>query len=140
MMIALRARVKAFAARMEQEVYALAGAIADRRVPLAPRLLAFLIIAYALSPIDLVPDFVPVLGYLDELLLLPLALWVVVQLVPPGLLAEHRARAADPAQLTRLRHAGARIVIALWISLALAGAALWLWRGSADGGVTASRP
>lgn len=66
----------------------------DPRTPWPVRLLAMAVAAYALSPIDLIPDFIPVLGYLDDLLIVPLGILLVVRLIPPELLAEHRAAAA----------------------------------------------
>ncbi len=96
--------------------------------PRAPKWLAMLVLAYALSPIDLIPDFIPVLGLLDDLLLVPLGLWLAVRLTPPGLwqrcLAE--AQAAPPQRLPRWGW-GAALVVGIW----LVGAALggwWLWR------------
>src|SRR3954470_13105970 len=64
-------------------------------MPLLPKILALLVVGYFLSPIDLIPDFIPVLGYLDELILLPIAIYFILKLVPDGVLAESRARAAE---------------------------------------------
>ena len=95
--------------------------------PLAPKLAALLVLAYALSPIDLIPDFIPVIGQLDDLLLLPLGVWLVVALTPRPLwracLAE--AQAAPPQRLPRWM-AGAVAVVLVWLLLAgLFG--WWLW-------------
>ena len=95
--------------------------------PRAPKWLAMLVLAYALSPIDLIPDFIPVLGMLDDLLIVPLGLWLAVRLSPPALwqqcLAE--ARAAPPQRLPRWGW-GAALVVAVW--LLAAGLTLWwLW-------------
>jgi uncharacterized membrane protein YkvA (DUF1232 family) len=94
----------------------------DRKIGIAPRLLALLIAAYALSPIDLVPDFIPVIGLLDEALLLPLGIWLIRQMVSPDVYARNLAlaEAASQRPVSRL---GAAIVIAIWI-----GAALLSWR------------
>jgi uncharacterized membrane protein YkvA (DUF1232 family) len=88
------------------------------------------IVAYALSPIDLIPDFIPVLGYVDDLVLVPLGLMLMLRLIPADILAEHRAQAAVVGQRPVSR-IGAAIVIAIWLIL-LAAAAWWarhIWRG-----------
>ena len=69
----------------------------DPRTPLAAKLLAGAVAAYAFSPIDLIPDFIPVLGLLDDLIIVPLGVWAVLQLIPPPLIAEFRAEAAEVA-------------------------------------------
>lgn len=120
----LLGRLRATAARLALEVRALAGALGDPRVPLLARFVLLLVVAYALSPIDLVPDFIPVLGMLDELLVLPLGIWLALRLIPPALLEEHRRRAADPAREPRLRRLGAGLVLGAW-SVLLAAALLW---------------
>ena len=76
------------------DVHALWLAAHDPRTPWYAKVFALAIAAYALSPIDLIPDFIPVLGYLDDVILLPLAILLAVRLVPPDLMAEHRAAAA----------------------------------------------
>jgi uncharacterized membrane protein YkvA (DUF1232 family) len=94
--------------------------------PRAPKLVALLVLAYALSPIDLIPDFIPLLGLLDDLLLLPLGLWLVVRLTPPALWASclAEARAAPLQRLPRWAW-GALVVLLAW--LLLAGLAGWWW-------------
>lgn len=96
----------------------------DPRTPWALRLLAMLVAAYALSPVDLVPDFIPVLGYLDDLLLVPLGLALVLRLLPPPVLADARAQAERTLARPRSWLAAA-VIVALW--LAAAGAGLWWW-------------
>ena len=95
----------------------------DPRTPLLAKLLAGFVAAYALSPIDLIPDFIPVLGYLDDLLIVPVGIWLAVRRVPPALMAEFRQQAEARAR-PRSRVAAA-IIIALWV--AVAGLILWLW-------------
>jgi uncharacterized membrane protein YkvA (DUF1232 family) len=86
---------------------------------------ALAIAAYALSPIDLIPDFIPVFGYLDEVILLPLAIMLAVRLMPPDLMAEHRAAAAR-AEGKPVSRAGATFIVTVW--LLTAGALIWwLW-------------
>ena len=99
----------------------------DPRTPLAAKIIAGAVAAYALSPIDLIPDFIPVLGYLDDLLIVPLGIWVAVRLIPAPLLAELRAAASDRSR-PRSR-AAAAVVIGLWLlSAVLVGA--WIWRSA----------
>ena len=117
---------KETARQLKREVYALYFAVRDPRVPWYAKLLAGGIVAYALTPLDPIPDFIPVLGYLDELLLLPVAILLVRRLIPPAILAECRERAATLATKPTSM-IGAALVIGIW--LALAGAAgWWAWR------------
>lgn len=91
---------------------------ATPRTPWYAKVLAGAIVAYALSPIDLIPDFIPVLGLLDELLLLPVALWIALRLVPDVVLADARRRAESALERPTSRTAAA-VIIALWIGCAL---------------------
>ncbi len=77
-----------------------------------------LITAYALSPIDLIPDFIPVLGLLDDAILIPLGLWLFVKMLPEGVFAENRAAAAEAAERPGSAW-GAAIVVVIWILVAL---------------------
>jgi uncharacterized membrane protein YkvA (DUF1232 family) len=88
----------------------------DARVPWYARVLALLVAAYALSPIDLIPDFIPVLGYLDDVLLVPLGIWLTIRLIPTALMAELRAAAAQAGRAPTNRTA-AVVIIAVWIVL-----------------------
>lgn len=111
---------------LRAEVVAVYLAARDPRTPWAARLLAAAVAAYALSPIDLIPDVIPVLGLLDDLILVPLGVALVVRLVPPVVMAEARARAAVLAERPTSR-AAAAVIVGVWIALAV-GAALVLWR------------
>lgn len=93
----------------------------DPRVPWYAKTLALCVAAYALSPIDLIPDFIPVIGYLDDLLIVPAGIWLVVRLIPTRLMAEFRAEAASRCQRPTSRIAAA-VIILIWIA-ALAAAA-----------------
>jgi uncharacterized membrane protein YkvA (DUF1232 family) len=106
------------ARRLRIEAHATWLAARDPRSPWAARLLCLLIAAYALSPIDLIPDFIPVLGLLDDALLIPAGLWLVGRLLPAGLMDEHRA-AARAATERPVSRTGALIVVAIWAGLAL---------------------
>ncbi|WP_135227784.1 YkvA family protein [Deinococcus fonticola] len=87
-------RLKSAASRLKAELLALSYAARDPRTPWYARALALLVLTYALSPIDLIPDFIPVLGYLDDLLLLPAGLWLALRLIPPQVMADARAQAS----------------------------------------------
>lgn len=94
----------------------------EPRVPWYAKAIGGVVAAYALSPIDLIPDFIPILGYLDDLLIVPAGIWLAIRLIPPDLMAELRARAADRARPTSRTAAAA--IIAVWV--AAAAAAIWL--------------
>ncbi len=98
----------------------------DSRTPWPVRVLAILVAAYALSPIDLIPDFIPILGYIDDLILVPLGLMLVLRLVPPEVALAARKQAAISADRPPSRLMAASIVL-IWVA-ALAGVGLWAWR------------
>ena len=114
--MALAERLRAWAKSITRDVHALYLAAYDPRVPWYAKLAAGCVAAYALSPIDLIPDFIPVLGYLDDLIIVPLGILLVVALMPPGLMAEHRIAAAA-AQEKPSSASGAVAVIAIWTML-----------------------
>ena len=89
----------------------------DARTPLFAKVLAGAVAAYALSPIDLIPDFIPVLGLLDDLLIVPLGIWLVLKLVPAALMEEFRERAARLAERPNSM-VGLLFVMAVWLALA----------------------
>jgi uncharacterized membrane protein YkvA (DUF1232 family) len=105
--------------RIRVEAHAVWLAVRDPRTPLPARLFGLLVAAYALSPIDLIPDFIPVLGLLDDAVLIPLGVWLFEKMVPAELLAEHRA-AAEAASQRPVSWWGVLIVVAIW------AAAAWL--------------
>lgn len=107
------ARLRDWARTIGRDVHALYLAARDPRVPWYAKLLAGCVAAYALSPIDLIPDFIPVLGYLDDLLIVPLGIVLVVALIPPTIMAEHRA-AAEAARAKPSSTGGAIAVVAIW--------------------------
>lgn len=111
-------RAKHWARSIKRDVIAIWIAARDRRTPWSARILAACVAAYALSPIDLIPDFVPVLGYLDDLLIVPLGIVAVVKLVPPALMTEYRAAAARIAAKP-VSHVGLAIVLFVWLVLAV---------------------
>jgi uncharacterized membrane protein YkvA (DUF1232 family) len=100
------------------EAHAAWLAARDPRCPWTARAVGLLVAAYAFSPIDLIPDFIPVLGLLDDALLIPAGLWLFRRLLPPGLIEEHRAAAAQAAERPRSR-LGVALVLAAWAMAAL---------------------
>jgi uncharacterized membrane protein YkvA (DUF1232 family) len=116
---------KAWARAIRRDVVAVWIAARDPRVPWYAKALALAVAAYALSPIDLIPDFIPVLGYLDDLIIVPLGILLVIKLVPAELMAEFRAEAARREAAPRSTVA-AVVIVLTWI--AAAGLLLWwLW-------------
>jgi uncharacterized membrane protein YkvA (DUF1232 family) len=99
---------------LKRDVVAIALAVRDPRVPWYAKTVGVCVVAYALSPIDLIPDFVPVLGLLDDVVLVPLGLLLVVRLIPADILVEHRAAAAAFAERP-VSWAGAAAIIAIWV-------------------------
>lgn len=120
----LLASVKAWAHRIKRDVVAVYFAARDPETPLLVRVLAVMIAAYALSPIDLIPDFIPVLGYLDDLLIVPAGLAIVILLLPPRVLESSRAKAAAVLERPRSQIAGF-IIVFIWLICA-AGLGYWL--------------
>jgi uncharacterized membrane protein YkvA (DUF1232 family) len=112
--------------RLRVEAHAVWLVARDPRTPWAARLLCLLIAAYALSPIDLIPDFIPVLGLVDDALLIPAGIWLVGRLLPAGLMDEHRATALAAADRP-VSKVGALIVVAIWAGLALLVWSLLRW-------------
>ena len=105
--------------QLKGEVYALYLAYKDPRVPWYARLWVAIVVGYALSPIDLIPDFIPVVGYLDDLVLIPLGVLLAIKLIPAPVLAECRARAqAEMAQNKPTNRVAVVIIIAIWLVLA----------------------
>lgn len=111
-------RLKRWARHLEGEGLTLWFCCRHPRMPLLPKLLALAVVAYFLSPIDLIPDFIPVLGYLDELILLPVSVHLILKLVPEAVLTECRAAAGvwiDQHKPTPGRVAAAVVVMLLWM-------------------------
>ncbi|WAJ29087.1 YkvA family protein [Antarcticirhabdus aurantiaca] len=117
-------RIKTWARALKRDVVALWIAARDPRTPWRAKLAAGAVAAYALSPIDLIPDFIPILGYLDEIILLPLAIALIVRMIPPDLMREYRAAAA--ARDRPASRAGMIAIVLIWMALA-AALAWWLW-------------
>lgn len=119
-------RLRGWARALKGDTMVLYFAVRDPRTPLAAKLLAMAVVAYALSPIDLIPDFIPILGLLDDLILLPLGIALALRLIPAPVIDDARARAAALMQRPRNLLAAAAIIL-LWLALAAACGVL-LWR------------
>jgi len=115
-------QVKAWAAALKRDVLALWLAARDPRVPWFAKAVAAGVAAYALSPIDLIPDVIPVLGYLDDLVIVPLGIMLAIRLIPRDLMAEFRDRARGVRR--PVSRAGMALVVALWALAALC--VVWL--------------
>ena len=122
----MRNWLQAWARAIKRDVHALYLAARDPRMPWYAKVMAACVAAYALSPIDLIPDFVPVLGYLDDLVIVPLGIMLAVWMIPNAIMAEHRvtAAAADGRPTSK---AAAAAIVGIWI--AAIGLITWLgWR------------
>ena len=116
-------KLKQRAYQLKTETFTLYLAARDRRTPWYAKLLVAGIVAYALSPIDLIPDFVPIFGYLDDLILIPIGIAFAIKLIPDSVLAECRARAHEATQNGKpvSRVAGV-VIIVIWVAVAMMGA------------------
>lgn len=114
--------------RIRTEAHAVWLAVRDRRTPMHARLFGLFVAAYALSPIDLIPDFVPVLGLVDDVILIPLGVWLFERMIPPMLMAEYRTRAEEETRRP-VSWGGIAIVLALWAACAwlIWATAVWLY-------------
>lgn len=119
-------RMKDWARKIKRDVHALWLSAWDPRTPWYGKVFAFLVAAYALSPIDLIPDFIPVLGYVDDLILVPVGILIAVRLVPLNVMTEHRATAAAASERP-VNKGAAFFMVVLWIA-ASALIAWWLIR------------
>lgn len=117
-------RMKQWARAVKRDVVALWLAARDPRVPWYAKAVAGMVAAYALSPIDLIPDFIPILGYLDDLLIVPLGILLAVKLIPKPVMTDLRERALDQRKPTS--RAGLVAVILIWlVSIALVASLVW---------------
>lgn len=110
-------RLRSWARHLKRETHALYLACRDPRTPWYARVLAGAVAAYAFSPLDLIPDVIPILGYLDDLLLVPLGIALAIRLVPADVMAECRARAAAATERPTNRWAAA-VIVAIWLAAA----------------------
>ena len=108
-------QLKARARALKNEAYAMYLATKDPRTPWYAKALVFFVVAHTFSPIDLIPDFIPILGYLDDLIITPGGLWLAVRMIPPEVLAEARVKAATQGVDRNVGKIGAVIIVLLWL-------------------------
>ena len=121
--------IRQWARRIKQDAVMLWFACRDPRTPWLPKIICMLAVAYALSPVDLIPDFIPVLGYLDDAILLPAMIWLAVKLLPAEVVSDCRAQAAEWMQHTERKPVsrwGLVFVLSVWVLALLMLAWWWL--------------
>ena len=121
-------RLKNWAQAIKRDVIALWLAARDARVSWLAKVFAAAVAAYALSPIDLIPDFIPVLGYLDDILIVPLGIMLAARLIPKSVMIDLRAKASDRDR--PVSKMGLIVILSIW-ALTSAFASWWLWSASA---------
>ena len=121
---------KARAHQLKTEVYALYLAYKDPRTPWYARIFAAVVVGYAFSPIDLIPDPIPILGYLDDLVLIPMGVFLVLKMIPPDVASECRLKSREVlAQRKPVNKVAAAVIVIVWVGLAVLAALLvyhWL--------------
>lgn len=128
--MSIRDNLKAWAKRIKRDGVTLWFASKNPKTPWYAKTLGVFVVAYALSPIDLIPDFIPVLGYVDDVLLLPSLIWLTIKLLPLEVLAECRSQADEWMQTKGSKpssRVGAVLIVVLWLSI---GMAAWFWLNS----------
>ncbi len=111
-------QLQRWARTLKRDTVAIYLAARDPRVPWYAKVVAACVAAYALSPIDLIPDFIPVIGYLDDIILVPLGIALAIRLIPPALLEEHRESASARIAKRPVSQMGALVIISIWVALA----------------------
>ncbi|HEA30852.1 MAG TPA: DUF1232 domain-containing protein [Leeuwenhoekiella sp.] len=117
-------KLKVWAKKLKQQLVMLHLAYKDKRTPWYAKVLIFVIIAYALSPVDLIPDFIPIIGYLDDLILLPIGIYFAVRLIPEKVKAECSTKAKDYKWNKKNNWLIEGIIIFFWVLIVL-----WIFRG-----------
>lgn len=116
--IRLIEKVKVWAKQLKEDVWALYYAYRDPRVPWYAKVLAIVVVAYAFSPIDLIPDFIPILGFLDDIILLPLGIWLSIQMIPKEVFVECKQKAKQMEKKDKPKNWWmAAFIFVLWFSL-----------------------
>lgn len=118
---------KTWAKSLKNNTYALYLASRDLRVPILAKVIIGLVVAYAVSPIDLIPDFIPVIGYLDDLVLLPLGIWLAIHLIPKEVWKECQILAAERMSEMPRCHRATVVIIIIWF-IAIVVCLLWAWQ------------
>jgi uncharacterized membrane protein YkvA (DUF1232 family) len=115
-------RLKAMAKKLKANLIVMYLAYRDPRVPLFTKIFAICVVAYAFSPVDLIPDFIPILGYLDDLILVPLGVYIALRLFPQEVLEEYRTKAEEQRKLGKPKNwITGTLIIIIWITLAMWG-------------------
>ena len=109
-------KLKSRARALKNEAFAVYLAAKDPRTPWYARALIFFVVAHTFSPIDLIPDFIPILGYLDDLIITPGGLWLAVRMIPPKVLEDARKTAATQGFDRRVGYVGMAIIVIVWIA------------------------
>lgn len=124
----MRARWVERARHLKRLTWALLFAYRDPRTPVLARVVAAVVVAYAFSPIDLIPDIIPILGYLDDLILIPLGVALAIRLIPAPVWADAQLRAAEAVRTNRpVNWVAAGVIVLLWVVLAVT-VGWWLWQ------------
>ena len=113
-------RIRSWANELKSDVLVLWFALKNLETPLIARAVAFITVAYALSPIDLIPDFLPILGYLDDLILIPIFIWITIKLVPDDVMVQSRKQAQQWLEFNQLKpksYFGLVIILLIWLLL-----------------------
>ncbi|WP_394235813.1 YkvA family protein [Niallia oryzisoli] len=109
-------KMKAWAKSLKRQIFILYYACKDERVPWYAKVFTACIVAYAFSPVDLIPDFIPILGYLDDVILLPLGIMFALKMIPKGVLSDCEVKAEELMQKGKPRNwVGGSIIILIWI-------------------------
>jgi uncharacterized membrane protein YkvA (DUF1232 family) len=101
--------------QLKEDIYTLYLASRDPRVPFSAKVVLVITVAYAFSPIDLIPDFIPILGYLDDMLILPLGIWLSIKLIPVAVLHHYRQKAKEQMQERKPNYVMAAIIVIVWL-------------------------
>lgn len=126
--VSLITKLKQYARHLKSEIFVLYHAARDPRTPWYVKLLVVIVVAYAFSPIDLIPDFIPVLGYLDDLILLPIGIALAIKLIPELVLIDCRAHAHAHASFLKekpVNWAAGTVIVILWL-IAIIYCGLWV--------------
>lgn len=106
---------KEFVRQLKEDIYTLYLASKDPGMPFSAKVVVLLTVAYAFSPIDLIPDFVPLLGYLDDLLILPLGIWLSIKLIPEPMLHHYRQKAKEQMHERKPNYIMAAAIVVVWL-------------------------
>lgn len=118
-MMEIKQRMIQWAKQLKRDLIAIYIAMKNPKTPWYARAMALIVVGYAFSPIDLIPDFIPILGYLDDALLLPIGIAITIRLIPPDILAEARKEAAEMPPVTGHHRVVTLVIVFLWLLLIL---------------------